>query len=100
MHLSSKFTEHVDILCECDSQSGHSVYAKLTEKYPISNNLYMYIYCIIGILCLYLKVVHYPQCWKYYTKLFAFTSQSARQTYVKYESIAKPMSTLHHVNAI
>ena len=56
MHLSSKFTEHVDILCECDSQSEHSVYAKLTEKYPISNNLY--IYCIIGILCLYLKVVH------------------------------------------
>ena len=36
MHLSSKFTEHVDILCECDSQSEHSVYAKLTEKYPIS----------------------------------------------------------------
>ena len=25
MHLSSKFTEHVDILCKCDSQSEHSV---------------------------------------------------------------------------
>ena len=37
MYLSSKFTEHVDILCECDSQSEHSVHAKLTEKYPISN---------------------------------------------------------------
>ena len=89
MHLSSKFTEHVDILCECDSQSEHSVYAKQTEKYPISNNLDMYIYCIIGILCLYLKVVHYTSM-----------IESARQTYVKYESIAKPMSTLHNVNAI
>ena len=61
MHRSSKFTEHVDILCECDS-SQIAVHANVQllkcDNYVTNRKIpyfKQFIRCIIRILCLYLE---------------------------------------------